>query len=242
MPILSNTDLLPLLDGSMGPPLVLGLGNNLKLGSPNGPIESCSIRLTVGEIFRNQYVEDARFGIRANHAIPKESIQLPPGGVAFVTTEETINFDGNHAGIMTAKSGGVAERGILITNTGQVDAGYKGKLRYAVMNMGSEPFGLSKGQSITKLMVFRLQSPADPTWSGYAAHQPPASPNSANLASLGEELLSLEYKAKKIAREEAWDMVQKFGLPATLTAVVASVVVSAATSAFAIIQLASSSP
>ena len=54
---------------------------------------------------------------------------------------------------MFPKSGGVADRGILITNVGYIDPGYSGKLRYAIINMGNAQFTLRKGDFLGSVDV-----------------------------------------------------------------------------------------
>jgi dUTPase len=153
------------------------------------------------------------------------SYLLPPGGVAFVVTKEEICLPSDFAGIMTAKSGGVAERGILITNTGQVDPGFRGPLRYAVMNMGAEGFALERGHSITKLMLFKLSSPASPNWNEKVGHSSPATPSRANLASLGEELLNIQRRAEKTARKAVQIELSNWGLRSVALGFIAAVVI-----------------
>ena len=156
-----------------------------------------------------------------------DQIILDQGGVAFVLTKECMDFDSEHAGIMTAKSGGIAEKGILITNTGQVDPGFKGHLRYAVINMGHERFCLRAGDVITKLMIFKLDEPASPTWS--EMHQGIADPTAESIRPLGNDFLDLQKRAEEIAarvaKEKFNEMMISYGFPAVLLAVVISALV-----------------
>lgn len=175
-------------------------------------LEAASIRLTVGEIIvvRHEETNDGRRNI-ALEEIKEGNHILAPGDVCFVVTREEMNFHSQIAGIMTPKSSGVAERGILITNTGHVDPGYKGKLKYAVMNMGINEFPLYIGQSITKLMIFKLSSPANPDWQKLHGMDERSFNNSAVLH-LGEELLNIRMRTQRIVHELFMELVFKYGI------------------------------
>lgn len=177
MSLLSNQELARHLTGPNA--LVTGIEGPIDPTAPNSALEAASLRLHAGRMYHLK-----RSGGGRNEFVESDSqLILKEGGVAFVLTKEVMNFDARHAGIMTPKSGGIAERGILITNTGHVDPGFKGPLRYAIINMGHEPFSLRAGDVITKLMIFRLETPAQPDWSGL--HPPIQQPTEKTIQPLG---------------------------------------------------------
>lgn len=52
------------------------------------------------------------------------------------------------------KSGLALRHGVTVLNTpGTVDAGYRGEIKVILLNLGSEPFHVSKGQKIAQLVV-----------------------------------------------------------------------------------------
>lgn len=187
-------------------------------------IEAASIRLTVGEIVIVKHTEkvDGRREIEIKE-IKQGSHILAPGDVCFVITQEYINFHDGIAGIMTPKSSGVAEKGILITNTGHVDPGFQGKLKYAVMNMGINEFPLTIGQSITKLMVFRLKERADPDWQRLHSRDGNDFNNSAVLH-LGEEMLNIRIRTERIVRDLFLELALKYGLLGAAATVLMTIV------------------
>lgn len=217
MALLSNVELEAQLNGE--DPLVRDL-DVLDRHAPNSALEAASVRLRAGRIF--QLLPDGG-GLRER----SDQIILEQGGVAFVLTKERMNFDGHHAGIMTAKSGGIAEKGILITNTGQVDPGFKGHLRYAVINMGHERFCLRAGDVITKLMILKLNHAAQPTWS--EMHNQIADPTAETIRPLGNDFLDIQRRAEEIAEKKAKEifsgMMISYGLPAALLALAISALV-----------------
>lgn len=212
MGLLSNVALKEQLKGQN--PLVTGFDlGELEYGPTNPVLEAASIRLKAGRIFQ---LLPQGGGMRE----VGDELILDQGGVAFVLTKEKMNFDAHHAGIMTAKSGGIAEKGILITNTGQVDPGFKGCLRYAVINMGHEKFCLRVGDVITKLMIFKLDTPSNPTWLEMHSHIP--DPSAETIRPLGHDFLDIQRRAERIAAEKAKEvfsqMMISYGLPAALLA------------------------
>lgn len=215
--LLSNVELEAQLKGTN--PLVSGL-DVIDRSVSNSALEAASVRLRAGRLF--QLLPDGRGLIERS-----DQIILEQGGVAFVLTKECMNFDNMHAGIMTAKSGGIAEKGILITNTGQVDPGFKGHLRYAVINMGHERFCLRAGDVITKLMIFKLNSAADPIWSDM--HPKIADPTADTIRPLGGDFLDIQRRAEEIAERKAREtfnqMMISNGFPAVLIAIAISAIV-----------------
>ncbi len=52
------------------------------------------------------------------------------------------------------RSGLALRHGVTVLNTpGTVDAGYRGEIKVILLNLGSEPFYISKGQKIAQLVV-----------------------------------------------------------------------------------------
>lgn len=52
------------------------------------------------------------------------------------------------------KSGLALKHGVTVLNTpGTVDAGYRGEIKVILINLGSEPFHISRGQKIAQLVV-----------------------------------------------------------------------------------------
>ncbi len=217
MGLLSNVELEAQLKGEH--PLVHGL-ENIDRFAAGSALEAASVRLRAGRIF--QLMPDGE-GLREIN----DQLILNQGGVAFVLTKERMDFDAKHAGIMTAKSGGIAEKGILITNTGQVDPGFEGHLRYAVINMGHEQFCLRRGDVITKLMIFSLDEAANPSWS--EIHDAIPDPTAESIRPLGNDFLDLQRRAEHIAAKVAKDtfneMMMSYGFPAVLLAIVVSALV-----------------
>lgn len=215
--VLSNVELEKNLRGAA--PFVKGLSSDIDRQKRFGPLEAASIRLSVGKIYQFKKNENG-----ADLAQTRDEVILHPGEVAFVLTREEIALDNAHVGLVTPKSGGVADKGILITNTGHVDPGYRGCLRYAVINMGQEEFCLRRGDVLVKLMIQTLCSKADPDW--LEIHEIIPDPTSNTIRPLGHDFLNIEERAKQIAEKTSRDMfvelTKEWGIPAIVVSVMLS--------------------
>ncbi|MBD2776955.1 dUTP diphosphatase [Iningainema sp. BLCCT55] len=57
------------------------------------------------------------------------------------------------------RSGLALKHGVTVLNSpGTVDAGYRGEIKVILINFGSEPFNISKGQKIAQLVVAPVMS------------------------------------------------------------------------------------
>lgn len=218
MSFLSNVEIEALLTGANPP--IKGIDGEVKAAGHQSALEAASIRLRVGRIFQLERAHDDR-----NHLVEqKGDTIIKEGGVVLVLTKEEMSFGPDIGGLMTPKSGGMAERGILITNTGHVDPGYKGHLRFVVINMGHEPFSLRIGDIVAKLLIFRMSMPSKPDW--LEMHEPIPEPDTAAIKSLGYDFLNIEKRAAMIAetkaKEVAKDIMIQFGIPSFIFATVAA--------------------
>lgn len=213
--MLSNADLLPLLRDEE--PLVRNVkGLNEKI-TPQSPLQPASIDLHVGEIVVPPTSERSR-----DEAHPLEKYVVPSGGSIVVLTEEIMCFSREFGGLMFPKSSRLAERGILLTNFGHVDPGYQGRLRYAVVNLGREPYEVRCGDAIASLCVFRLHNPASPDWS--TGREIKERRTQDFVRALSPDLLSLA-RIESVAKDVAQKAVLTSSLWITLVATIASVCV-----------------
>lgn len=192
MSFLSNEDLKPFLLSPV--PLVSGLREPLTTLDGSGPLEACAIKLRVGRILQMSPGEPA-----LARMLEHNSASLKQGEMTFVLTEEVITLPSDIGAFMFSKSGGISERGILITNTGHVDPGYKGKLRFAVINMGNDLFTIRTGDYLVKIIFFKLGRPCDPDW-GHM-HSPLSEPTEKDLRPLGREFAAFAERSREIAKK-----------------------------------------
>jgi dUTPase len=148
---------------------------------------------------------------------PKHDYSLKTGETAVVTTVETLNLPSDVAGFGFPPSG-VSFKGLLMTNPGHVDPGYKGFMRFTVINMGKDPYCLEHGGRIVTLLLFRLDKAVHSNW---AQRNPSGSslPDHAAISRLSRDFVDVDARAKNIANE--YGLKWSAGLTIAATLVVA---------------------
>jgi dUTP pyrophosphatase len=85
-------------------------------------------------------------------------IELAPGTRALVPTGIAIALPPGFEGQVRPRSGLAARHGITVLNApGTVDADYRGELQVILVNLGAEPFVVSRGMRIAQLIVAPVQ-------------------------------------------------------------------------------------
>jgi dUTP pyrophosphatase len=81
-------------------------------------------------------------------------VTLAPGERATVGTGVAVAIPEGHAGLVTPRSGLADRHGLGVVNApGVVDSGYRGEIRVILVNHGSAPVSLSRGDRIAQLVV-----------------------------------------------------------------------------------------
>jgi len=118
-------------------------------------VQPSSIDLHIGQIF----LPEAKKGKPGHESTPLQSHILEAGHTAVVTTSEAFSLPANIAGIGFPPDS-VSSQGILMTNPGHIDPGYKGTLRFTLINMGRQPYSLRAKDSIVTILLFELSTAA----------------------------------------------------------------------------------
>ncbi|MCI0347820.1 MAG: hypothetical protein L0Z53_00205 [Acidobacteriales bacterium] len=158
--------------------------------SANSPVQAASIDLHIGNIYLPGESETDVGGVKN----PKADHVLETGETAVVTTQETINFPSNIAGFGFPPSR-VSFRGLLMTNPGHVDPGYRGVLRFTVINMAKEAYALRRGDPIVTLLLFKMEADAKSGW-GQRNTKGSGPPNQASINRLSRDFVDVEKRAK----------------------------------------------
>lgn len=168
-------------------------------------LQPASIDLTIGDIIcpplkndRKQRPYKACDGIH----------NLKPGETALVVTVEKLSLTGDIGGLMFPKNGDFATRGILITNFGHVDPGYRGHLSFTVINFGATSFPLIKGEKITSLTLFKLNETSDPNWSDSKKEKDKMS-DKGRAKVLSPDFLNIEKRINQIIEANVKDEVAR---------------------------------
>lgn len=84
----------------------------------------------------------------------RESMALAPGEHALMPTGVAVAIPDGYAGLVTPRSGLAVRSGVTVLNgPGLVDAGYRGELRVALINLGADDVRLERGERIAQLVV-----------------------------------------------------------------------------------------
>lgn len=96
-------------------------------------------------------------GLDLRAAVPEaEPVTLAPGAFALVPTGLQIALPPGTEGQVRPRSGLAAKHGVTVLNSpGTVDADYRGEVKVILVNHGSEPFAITRGERIAQLVVAR---------------------------------------------------------------------------------------
>jgi len=79
---------------------------------------------------------------------------LPPGGRALVPTGFAIALPQGYEAQIRPRSGLAAKHGVTVLNApGTIDADYRGEVKIILVNHGSEPFAVGRGDRVAQLVV-----------------------------------------------------------------------------------------
>jgi dUTP pyrophosphatase len=85
---------------------------------------------------------------------PDEAIEIAPGAVAMIPTGLTIAIPLGYEAQIRPRSGLAAKHGITVLNSpGTVDADYRGEVKVMLINHGSAPFAVRRGERIAQMVV-----------------------------------------------------------------------------------------
>lgn len=99
------------------------------------------------------YMTDHAAGMDLVAAVSSDLV-LPPGQRALVPTGIAIALPRGFEAQIRPRSGLALKNGITLVNTpGTIDADYRGEIRIILINHGSEPFLVRRGDRIAQMIV-----------------------------------------------------------------------------------------
>ena len=106
-----------------------------------------------------EYQSALAAGLDLLAAVPADApLELAPGARALVPIGIAIALPPGFEAQVRPRSGLAARHGITVLNTpGTVDADYRGELQVILVNLGAEPFVVSRGMRIAQLIVAPVQ-------------------------------------------------------------------------------------
>ena len=88
------------------------------------------------------------------HAASDADVVLAPGRIALVPTGLEVAIPEGFEGQVRPRSGLAVTHGISLPNTpATIDADYRGEIRVPLINLGPEPFLITRGMRIAQLIV-----------------------------------------------------------------------------------------
>lgn len=88
------------------------------------------------------------------HAAVSEDVELKPGERFLVPTGIAIELAEGVEAQIRPRSGLAANHGITILNApGTVDSDYRGEIKVILINLGHEPFRVSRGMRIAQMVI-----------------------------------------------------------------------------------------
>jgi dUTP pyrophosphatase len=96
-------------------------------------------------------------GLDLRAAVPAAApVVLPPGGRALIPTGLQIALPPGYEGQVRPRSGLAAKHGVTVLNSpGTIDADYRGECQVILINLGSAPFTVQRGERVAQLVVAR---------------------------------------------------------------------------------------
>ncbi len=94
-----------------------------------------------------------------------EDVEVAPGARTMVPTGVAVAIPEGHAGLVLPRSGLASRSGLTLSNApGLIDAGYRGEVICAVVNLDREtPVRIAKGDRIAQLVIVEIPQ-VKPTW------------------------------------------------------------------------------
>ena len=100
-----------------------------------------------------KYSSDGASGMDLRAALDSEHI-LQPGERVLVPTGIAISLPQGYEAQVRPRSGLAIEHGIgLLNSPGTIDSDYRGEIKVIVINLGAEPFVISRGLRIAQLII-----------------------------------------------------------------------------------------
>jgi dCTP deaminase len=115
--------------------------------------------------------------------------------------------------------------GLMMTNPGHVDPGFKGRLKFNLMNMGKKPIELTTGKPICTLLFFSIAAP-DCAYDQLDKTGKPEPPSERSLLTrLSKDFLEFDSRIKKeVTRDVTRAQVLTPIIAATLAVIVTVVI------------------
>lgn len=90
-------------------------------------------------------------------AAVENPVKIEPGSIRLVPTGLKIAIPEGYEGQVRPRSGLALKHGITCLNTpGTIDADYRGEVKVILINLGSEPYAIHRGERIAQLVFNQI--------------------------------------------------------------------------------------
>ena len=105
------------------------------------------------------YHSEHAAGLDVVAGVPEEApVVLAPGARALIPTGFAIELPAGFEAQLRPRSGLALKSGVTLLNSpGTIDADYRGEVKVLLVNLGSEPFTVRRGERIAQLVVARVE-------------------------------------------------------------------------------------
>jgi dUTP pyrophosphatase len=102
-----------------------------------------------------QYASAEAAGLDICAAVPRdEPLLLAPGERAAIPTGLVLAIPPGYEGQVRPRSGLALEHGVTVLNApGTIDADYRGEVRVILVNLGEQPFAITRGMRIAQIVL-----------------------------------------------------------------------------------------
>ena len=130
---------------------------NKKYIPKKNQIQPASVDLKIGIIFRKEQRLSENTSVESvtKYDEPGKTIELAPGEIVTVLTQEMIKLPDNIAGTLFPPNS-LSVQGVLILNPGHVDPGYFGRVTVRLINFKEANLPLTVGETIFTMTLEKL--------------------------------------------------------------------------------------
>lgn len=154
-------------------------------------IESSSVDLTIESIFLPSTEKELKRNIDIQ-TVGKNKHSIKAGETAIIQVAQEFDMPKNIGGIVFPPNR-LSKYGLLMTNPGHIDPGFKGKITVCLINMGGEKRTLQKGEKILTLLLFEV----DNTTPGFLLDEPSPGVDREQLINLTKDFADLTRRMRR---------------------------------------------
>lgn len=116
------------------------------------PLELCWLAGSEG-LQPPAYHSELAAGMDVMAAVTEPTL-IPPGGIALIPTGFAVAIAAGYELQVRPRSGLAVKFGVTVVNApGTIDADYRGEVKVALINLGSAPFRINRGDRIAQIVL-----------------------------------------------------------------------------------------